>query len=87
MTMTRKEIDVALEEVYEEMTSWRDVNKRLGYEIPRDEVSRRELFLVAREELLMLEKAKNKRESSLHEAIYRRAKTQMVRYPRPEDGM
>lgn len=73
MTITKIRIDAALEEIYQEMTSWRDVNKRLGYRIPHDEVSRRELFFIAREELLMLEaakKARNKRAASLHEETY-----------------
>jgi hypothetical protein len=71
--MTKKEIDAALEEVYQEMTSWRDVNKRLGYKIPQDEVSRRGLFFIAREELYKLEKAKksrDKRAADVHEATY-----------------
>lgn len=85
MTMTKKEIDAAFEEVYQEMTSWRDVNKRLAYKIPHDEVNRRGLFFIAREELLMLEdakKARNKRAASLHEDIYRIIKFRMGSYQR-----
>jgi hypothetical protein len=90
MTMTQKETDTAFEEVFQEMTSWRDANRWLAHKIPQDEVQRRELFLIEGEELLMLEKAKkakNRRAASMHEAIYKRIRTQMGRYRRPEGGI
>jgi hypothetical protein len=71
--MTKKEIDIALEEIYKEMGSWPRINKELGYVISEEGWERRWLFFIGREELYKLEKAKKSRDklaADVHEATY-----------------
>ena len=81
--MMRKEIERALEEIYKEMKSWRHINRELDYTISKDEVERRELFLIAREELYKLEEAKKSKDrlaEGVHEATYELLKATMGLY-------
>ena len=81
--MTKKEIEKALEEVYKEMKNWRRTNSQSDYTISEDEVKRRELFLIAREELYKLEKAKKSKDrlaEGVHEATYDLLKVTMGLY-------
>jgi hypothetical protein len=81
--MTKKEVDRELEEIYKEMASWPRISKELGYKIPQDELSRRKLFLIAREQLYRLEESKESRDrkaESLHEEIYKVAKVTLGLY-------
>jgi len=71
--MTKKEIKRELQKIYKEMTSWPGINAKLNYKISHDEVKRRELFLIGREELYKLEdtmKSKDKLAEDVHEATY-----------------
>ena len=71
--MRIREIRSELEKIYREMASWRTINAKLNYVITDDEVSRRELFLMGREELYKLEdatKSKDKLDKELHEITY-----------------
>ena len=81
MAMTEKGIEAALEAIYREMKSWRNINRRLGYRIPADEVSRRELFFIAREELCRLEDAEKSGDrlaEGLHEETYELIKSTLA---------
>jgi hypothetical protein len=81
--MTKKEIERALQEIYKEMKSWRDINSQLDYTISEDEVKRRELFLIAREEIYKLEQAKKSKDrlaEGVHEATYELLKVTMGLY-------
>lgn len=71
--MTKREIEAELRGIYREMGSWPNINAKLEYRIPTDEIKRRELFLIGREELYKLEdarKSKDKLTIGVHEAIY-----------------
>ena len=81
--MTKKEIEKELGKIYKEMKRWREVNKELNYVISKDEVERRELFLIGREELYKLEdakKTKNTLVSGVHEATYSLIKATLELY-------
>ena len=81
--MTKKGIERALEEIYKEMKSWRYIDRELDCTITEDEVKRRELFLIAREELYKLEKAKKSKDrlaEGVHEATYELLKVTMGLY-------
>jgi len=81
--VTTKEIERALEEVYKEMKSWRRTNSQSDYRISEDEVKRRELFLIAREELYNVEEAKKSKDGlaeSVHAATYELLKATMALY-------
>ena len=83
MAITRKLIDKELQSIYDEMTSWRETKKRSGYVISEEEVSRRELFLIGREELYKLEDAKKAGDRlavDLHEATYDLIKATLALY-------
>ncbi len=71
--MRIREIRSELEKIYREMASWPGINAKLNYVITDDEVRRRELFLIGREELYKLEdatKSKDKLDKELHESTY-----------------
>ena len=81
--MTKKEIKRELQKIYKEMTSWPGINVKLNYKIPHDEVRRRELFLIGREELYRLEntiKSKDKLAEDVHEATYNLIKDTLQLY-------
>jgi hypothetical protein len=87
-TMTKKEIEKELTIIYEEMRNWRKANGGLNYVITKDEVERRELILIAREELYRLEnakKSKNKLAENAHEATVKLIKATLNLYQNPED--
>ena len=65
------------------MDSWPKINKKLGYVIPKDEITRRELILISWEELLKLEtakKSKNKSAENLHNTKFGLIKTTLALY-------
>ena len=71
--MTKREIEAELRGIYREMGSWPNINAELEYRIPTDEVQRRELLLIGREELYKLEdarKCKDRLAAGMHEATY-----------------
>ncbi|MDM8000922.1 MAG: hypothetical protein QUS33_13275 [Dehalococcoidia bacterium] len=71
--MTKEDIDREMRAICKEMKSWRDVNKRLDYLIPPEAVRRRELYLMAREELVMVGNAMESGDrvgGRVHEAVY-----------------
>jgi len=72
--MRKKEIEEELNKIYKEMSNWPKINKELNYVISKQEVERRELFLIAREELCRLEDAKksnNRLVENTHEATFK----------------
>jgi len=86
--MTKKEIEEELTKIYEEMKSWSKVNRELNYVIPKDEVEKRELLLIAREELYKLEnakKSKSKLAENAHEATFKLIKATLNLYQNPDD--
>lgn len=81
--MTIREIGNELEKIYREMASWPDINAKLNYVITDDEIRRRELFLIGREELYKLKnatKSKNKLDKELHESTYNLIKDTLELY-------
>lgn len=81
--MTKKEIKRELQKIYTEMASWPGINGKLSYKISHDEVKRRELFLIGKEELYKLEdtmKFKDKLAEDVHEATYNLIKTTLQLY-------
>lgn len=81
--MTKREIQSELSKIYKEMESWREINKKFDHAIPKDEVSRRELFLIGREVLYKLEaakKSKDKLAERQHASTYYLLKATMELY-------
>ena len=67
------ETEKELEKIYKEMKKWPEINKGLNYIIPKDEVERRELFLIGREEvckLTLAKKSKDRSTTTLHKTTY-----------------
>lgn len=76
-----------LQRIQTEMTSWSGINIQLNYNISHDEVERRELFLIGREELYKLEdtmRSKDKLAEDVHEATYNLIKATLQLYRRVE---
>jgi len=85
--MTKKEIKRELQKIYTEMASWPGINAKANYKISDDEMKRRELFLVDREELYKLEGAKKFKDGlaeDAHEATYNLIKATLQLYRRVE---
>lgn len=85
--MTKKEIKRELQKIYTEMTSWPGINAEVNYKISDDEVERRELFLIGKEELYKLEdtmRSKDKLAEDVHEATYNLIKATLQLYRRVE---
>ncbi len=85
--MTKKEIKRELQKIYTEMASWPGINAKANYKISDDEVKRRELFLIDREELCKLEdtmKFKDKLAEDAHEATDNLIKATLQLYRRVE---
>lgn len=59
--MTKSAIDAELRKIYKERQSWPVINKQLNYEIPSNEIRRRELVLYAQYLLNKIENAKGER--------------------------
>ena len=73
--MTKKEIKRELQKIYTEMASWPGINAKANYKISDDEVKRRELFLIDREELCKLAEDAHEATDNLIKAtlqLYRR---------------
>jgi len=56
--MTYREIERELEWIYQEMSLWPELNNRMKFQIPRQEVQRREMILTLQKILNNLEQAK-----------------------------
>ena len=71
--MTQKEIEKKLERIYKEMSLWPEVNKKLRYKVPEQEVQRRESTLSLQQILYKIEDAKkeeNKNKEYFNLALY-----------------
>jgi hypothetical protein len=56
--MKNKEITEHLKKIYKELDSWSEVNKKLNYNIPPDEIRRREAVLITQQVLYQIQEAK-----------------------------
>lgn len=71
--MTQKEIEKKLKKIYKEMNLWPEVNEKLRYKIPENEVQRRESILSLQQILYKIEDAKkegNKNKEYFNLALY-----------------
>lgn len=79
--MTKIEIEKELRKVYKKMRSWPEINKKLNYIISKEEIERRELLLIGREELFRIEtakKTKSKLVENMHAATFGLIKATLV---------
>ena len=71
--ITSKQIEKELEVIYAEMRSWPEINRKLNYVTPKDEVSRRESILRLPQILYRIQdaiKEGNKNEEYFNLALY-----------------
>ena len=62
--MTQKEIERELKIIYKEMSSWPEINKKLGYKISEQEIYRRESMLSLQQILYQIENAKKEEDKN-----------------------
>lgn len=60
--MTIKEIEKELKKIYKDIKSWRRINKRLKYKIPKEEIYRRGAIFSLQHILYDIEDAKRKKD-------------------------
>lgn len=71
--ITSKQLEKELERIYAEMRSWPEINRKLNYVIPKDEVSRRESILRLPQILYRIQDARkegSKNEEYFNLAVY-----------------